>query len=279
MFKNTLFIIVLALVVLNVVIWSNVIAESMRMGKSRVALVQPINTKHTEMLNTVVRIQHLKNRGSGVLIYRERTVRDIRYIYYVITNEHVVADRFTTKANVDGVRELHGMVLADPGVTVRVFNHAATKWMEYAGEVIVESPENDLALVKFRTNDYLPNIAMLTNTEAVSQTEIFDPVYAVGCQLGELSIPTEGIVSGFIYRSDIMVILHTAHILPGSSGGGLFKKHNGQYHLIGLPFAMRRAFFQIIPHYGYSISAEMIYRFLHENDMSFIYKSGMTDEV
>jgi len=244
-----------------------------------IALTSPKAVGKTEMLNVVVRLKHLAGLGSGVLIYRERTVRNIRYVYYVITNEHVVASRFATKLNVDGARKLYGMVLADPGVTIRVFSNAVTEWKEYDGEVIAESPENDLALIKFQTSDYLPNITMLTDTEAVSQTEIFDSVYAVGCQLGELSIPTEGIVSGFIFQNNLMLIIHTAHVLPGSSGGGLFKKHDGQYHLIGLPSAIRRYNFQLIPHYSYAVSAEMIYRFLHENDMSFIYENGMVNEV
>lgn len=233
----------------------------------------------TKILTVVVKVNHRLGSGSGVLIYRERTVRNVRYVYYVITNQHVVANRFATEINVSGARESNGMALADPGVTVRIFSNITSEWKEYNGEVIVESPENDLALVKFQTNDYLSNIVVLTNTEAVSQTEIFDLVYAVGYQLGGLSIPTEGIVSGFIYQNSLMVIIHTAHTLPGSSGGGLFKKHDGQYHLIGLPFAVRWYNFQIIPHYSYAISAEMIYRFLHENDMSFIYENGILNEV
>lgn len=239
--------------------------------------VKPINKM--KMLNVVVKIEHMLGGGSGVIIYREYIVEDDLYVYYVISNEHVTNDRFISKLEVDGIRGRYQIITTDPGVIVTVFNNDDTYCTEYDAEVIVEEPLYDLALMKFTTQDYISDIAKLSDTEVVSDSKIFDPVYAVGCQLGELVIPTEGIISAFIDENDLSLIIHTAHILPGSSGGGLFKKYNGQYHLIGLPFAVRWYNFQIIPHYSYAISVEMIYRFLNDNDMSFIYESGLINEI
>lgn len=233
----------------------------------------------TEMLAVVVRVNHGVVSGSGVIIYREYVVQDNTYVYYVITNAHVTHGRLSRKLEVDGIRGRHRIITIDPGVVIRVFSNAAADWAEYDAEVIVESPIDDLALIKFSTDDYLSGVVELSDTEVMSSTEIFDPVYAVGCQLGELLIPTEGIISGFMQKDNFMLIIHTAHILPGSSGGGLFKQYDGQYRLIGLPFAVRWYNFQIMPHYSYAISTEMIYRFLNDNDMSFIYENGMVNEI
>lgn len=201
------------------------------------------------------------------------------YVYYIITNEHITSNRITTDLQVDGIRGTHQIILVDPGIVVRVFNNSATEWQEYHGEIVVESPVSDLSLVTFQTDDYLPHIAKIISIEALDKVEIFDEIYALGCQLGYPVMPTRGIIAGFVEYDDLTILFHTAHTLPGSSGGGLFKKDDGQYYLIGLPQGVRRYNSHIMPHYGYAISAEIIYRFLHEHDMSFIYENGIVNEV
>lgn len=241
-------------------------------------LVQ-VNLKYSEMLNVVVRVGYPSNTGSGVLIYRQHIKQDNAYVYYVITNKHVTSNRITTKLQVDGIRGTHQLISIDPGVVVRVFKNSATEWSEYDGEVVAKSPTSDLSLVRFQTHDYLSDIARLADSEMASGVEIFDEIYAVGCQLGDQVMPTKGIISGFLERNNILLVFHTAHTLPGSSGGGLFKKYNNHYYLIGLPQGIIWYRSHIMPHHGYAISIDMIYRFLCDNDMSFIYENGMLNEV
>lgn len=239
----------------------------------------PKTVDKMQMLSVVVRVNHEIGSGSGVIIYREHVKQDNKYTYYVVTNSHVVHNRLTSELEVDGIRGRYRIITIDPGVVIRVFRDVAAEWTEYNAEVVAESPTDDLALIKFSTDDFLSGVVELADTEVVSSVEVFDQVYAVGCQLGELLIPTEGIISGFVRQDNLMLIIHTAHVLPGSSGGGLFKQYDGQYRLIGLTFAVRSYNFQILPHYSYALSTEMIYRFLYNNDMSFIYENGMVNEV
>lgn len=251
-------------------------------GYNNIALqMAQANLKYSEMLYPTVRVEHVINKGSGsgVIIHRQHIEQDNTYVYYVIASVHVIKGRFVSDLKIDGIRGIYETVVTDPGMTIRVFRNAATEWKDYGGEVVVESSTNDLALIKFQTVDYLPNIARLTDTDVITGVEIFDEVYAVGCQFGKKLIPTKGIIAGFLEHDDVVFLLHTAHIMPGSSGGGLFKKYNNQYHLIGIQYSIQTHNSHLIPHYVFAISTEMIYKFLHENDMSFIYENGMINEA
>jgi len=226
--------------------------------------------KYIEMLDVIVHVDNWRGSGSGILINRTEN-KDGSYTYYILTNWHVVEGRKTERLEVDGIRGKSEKVIEDPGIIITIFSDGATLWTEYAGSVLHESQEYDLAIATFETQDYLSNIASLASPHMIENVKIFDEVYAVGCQLGRRPIPTMGIISAIINTDEAIGFSHSAQIAPGSSGGGLFKEYGGHYYLIGVPNSVALYQFQILPHYAYAISMELVYRFLDENDLSCMY--------
>ena len=237
----------------------------------------PTDIKYKEMLNVIVYISNIRGSGSGILFYKENSIDNNIYTYYVLTNFHVVIGRKIERSKVDGLRGREETIFEDTGTNITVFSSDISTWTEYEAEVISESEEYDLALAIFQTEDFLPLVKLIPPSK-ISQVKIFDEVYAVGCQLGRKPIPTKGIISGTINTNHFIGFSHSAQIAPGSSGGGLFKKDGKHYYLIGVPNAVVWYQYQLLPHYAYAISAQVIYHFLNENDLCFIHGQDCQEE-
>ena len=137
--------------------------------------------------------------GSGII------VRHIGDRYYVITNNHVVANA--------------------TNVSVRLWDH-----QNFKATVVGTDPRKDLAMVSFTTNENIP-VADLGNSNSL---EVGDIVLAVGNPLGFESTVTMGIVSALGRQSPQSgvsqytdYIQTDAAINQGNSGGALVNI-NGQ---------------------------------------------------
>ena len=227
--------------------------------------------KHLEMLNVIVHVAEIQRSGSGVLMYKGETEEEDVCEYFVITNYHIVMDReIPILKSVDGLRGIIDFELEDLGCQVTVFSNNANIWTTYDADIVSESPDDDLAVVRFVTADDIESIAKIATDAIMADVNIFDEVYAVGCQLSRRPIPTVGIISGVYNAEGFVGFSHTAQISPGSSGGGLFKKCDDHFYLIGIPSMVAGYGIQIIPHYGYAISTTVLREFLGANDMDFI---------
>ena len=103
----------------------------------------------------------------------------------------------------------------------------------------------------------------------LQQVKVFDDVFAVGCQLGKAPIPTVGIISQVWQDEKWLIYINTAAISPGSSGGGLFKKYDEHYYLIGIPFCVGQSYNgQIMPHIAHAISFAVARDFVDINLVS-----------
>jgi Do/DeqQ family serine protease len=129
--------------------------------------------------------------GSGIVVRQDKDV------YYVLTNNHVVGD----------ANEI--IVATNDG-------------KEYPAELVGKDERKDLAMVKFKTGDYLP-LAVLGDSDGV---KIGDWAIAVGNPLGFMSSVTMGIVSA-VGRTggpanNINDFIQTdTSINQGNSGGAL----------------------------------------------------------
>jgi len=178
-------------------------------GQQRLILEQSINLAILNMitkpqkepdveklLTATVEITTMGDSGAGVCINE-----DMDY-YYILTAQHVVVPRL---GNVISVRTRDKLT--------------------YAGEVLKEDPNIDLALVRVRKceNTRL-SIVKLANEEP----KVKDRVFAVGHPLGTHWTITEGIVSNVNAFSYLMT---TATVTFGNSGGALF---NTDGNVIGI---------------------------------------------
>jgi serine protease Do len=142
--------------------------------------------------------------GSGVLVYRDKSV------VYVLTNNHVVGE-------------------------ATVIRSRLTDGREFENELVWKDPRSDLAILSFETDDAVP-VARLGNSSVL---EPGDWVLAIGSPLGLNSTLTAGIVSAVgrhaTRREGEMVsidfIQTDAAINRGNSGGALVNM-NGE--LVGI---------------------------------------------
>ncbi|MDR3167146.1 MAG: trypsin-like peptidase domain-containing protein, partial [Treponema sp.] len=129
--------------------------------------------------------------GSGIIVRQDRDT------YYILTNNHVVAD----------VNEI--LVVVNDGT-------------EYTAELVGKDERKDLALVSFKSGDHFP-LAVLGDSDAL---KVGDWAIAVGSPLGLMSTVTMGIVSA-VERTggpagNINDFIQTdASINSGNSGGAL----------------------------------------------------------
>lgn len=248
-------------------------AEGTTEKKVRPPVVDEIALKQKEMLDTTVLIQTWRGSGSGTIIDCTETEIEGVFEYCVLTNTHVTQTRFVTI--IQGVDALTGKVTrvtTDHGCGVTIFDHEDKKMELYHAKVVAEDIKYDLALLSFQTKQKLA-VAILADRDMLERVRIFDEIFAIGCQLGRAPSPTTGIISQIITgnngEKEWVIYGNTAQITPGSSGGGLFKKYDGHYHLIGIPFRVAVAGNgQIVPHLAHAISIEVARDFIDQNMVS-----------
>ena len=130
---------------------------------------------------------------------------------------------------------------------------------EVKGTVIKRSEEHDLALVAVMyEHPYMVTLGRVRHLKP------FEKVWKVGAGNGLPPYPTEGIVS--IYDEEMMLV--SAPITFGDSGGGLFVKEGKHYVYVGMATmvgATMRGFIPIVIHHqAYGQTLYDIYPFLLE---------------
>jgi len=228
------------------------------------------NIKRNEMLDTSVMVQTPTCYGSGTIIDCLETDTKGIQKYIVITNKHVIDGRLITQVNgVDGLRNSFRMITIDRGCRILVFG-CNEEWTTIDANIIDEDESLDVALLSFESDQVLP-IARMADQSLLEQIRVFDEIFAIGCQLGNKPLPTNGIVSQIIKQDDLLLYSITSCIAPGSSGGGVFIRHDNHYYFIGIPFKTDVAYNgQFIPHLGYAISLSSIQSFIDNNSVSAI---------
>ena len=161
----------------------------------------------------------------------------------------------------------------DTGCKILTFNYDGEEPTTHTAKIIAEDIWSDLSLLSFESDKKF-QVAMTPEDDMFQQIRVFDEVFAIGCQLGQPPIPTFGIVSQIMsIKSETrikMIYVSTAQILPGSSGGGLYRKYGNHYYLIGIPngiSVMRGGHF--VPHMSHSVSMETAKYFIDDNSVSY----------
>jgi len=135
---------------------------------------------------------------------------------------------------------------------------------EEKARVLCRDIEMDIALLEITsTNARLPEVR-LASRERLRNVEVFEPIYAVGCPLGNDPIPTHGQLSDS--HHDVDGTNHWMISAPtyiGNSGGGIF--HADTDELIGIfskIYTHGTLRPTVIPHMGLAVPLEEIYDWL-----------------
>lgn len=261
---------VVCLSLLFVIISSTKAQDQIVTQKIKIVPIDTIALKQDEMRNTTVMVTTIYGSGSGTIIKKISTGMDDFYEYRVLTNAHVTHPRITKQ--LIGVDALTGKLkirTVDTGCNVILFENDTGKWTSHEAQVMAEDIIYDLSILSFCVSKVL-SVARIASKEMLVQVRVFDEVFAIGCQLGNRPTPTNGIISqittGKHGEKEWIIYGTTSQITPGSSGGGLFKKYDDHYYLIGIPYRIAVAGNgQMVPHLAHVIAIETARDFINEN--------------
>lgn len=212
------------------------------------------STLTRDMLLPTVQLNGDDTVGSGTLVFSGTNTKNGQNESYVLTAYHVVRNILadTPKAQKDGFL-----------VTIYLENEK----VEVRGKMVASAPKIDAALVQLMTTRTFPHVANVLPREAAATIEVWDPICAVGCPLGNDPVPSQGEVSSLkneLNGANYWMI--TAPTYFGNSGGGVYRGDTHQ--LIGVfskIYTHGKGSPVVIPHMGLCTPIEEIYKWLKED--------------
>ncbi len=187
----------------------------------------PYQEEYEKLLYPTVRISSPNGVGSGVIISHTQT--------YILTAAHVVEDQSV--------------------VDIELYDASVI-----TGTVVITDTDKDLAIIRvIRVKDiYSARLAPESYT-----AYLFTPIYTVGCSLGLLPRPSQGIIS--VVENDLPAGRHghweiSAPILPGNSGGPVFDART--YEVIGIAVWVKTYQGQLVTTMAGVVPINQIYEFL-----------------
>lgn len=174
-----------------------------------------------EMIAPVVKIKTDTGSGSGVVVSSERY--GSRCETLIVTNNHVI-------------KGATGAV----GVIAPIWRDSEIIGQAYvSADIVADDAGSDLALLR------LARCVEAVADLAASDAPLYpaETVYAVGAGLDRLPFLTEGRMSlgSAVGPGGRSFLLHSALIIYGNSGGGLFRATTDGYELIGINSDMHSA--------------------------------------
>ena len=206
-----------------------------------------------DMLLPTVQLNGDDTVGSGTLVWSGKNPKNGLSESYVLTAYHVVRNILadTPRAQKEGF-----------SVTVYVDGEK----VEVKGKMVASAPKIDAALVQLLTTRAFPNVANVLPRTAAGTIEVWDPICAVGCPLGNDPVPSQGEVSSLkneLNGANYWMI--TAPTYFGNSGGGVYRAETHQ--LIGVfskIYTHGKGSPVVIPHMGLCTPIDEIYKWLQE---------------
>ena len=149
--------------------------------------------------------------GSGTLVFSGPHPKTGQIESYVLTANHVVrnilADTPSARTN---------------GVIVTIYLNGNER-RDVRADMILNEAKIDTALLKLRSTDRFENLARVLQKRDAKRVEVWNPIYAVGCPLGNDPVPSAGAISSLkneLNGSNYWMI--NAPTYFGNSGGGIY---------------------------------------------------------
>ncbi|MCA8978929.1 MAG: trypsin-like peptidase domain-containing protein [Planctomycetes bacterium] len=205
-----------------------------------------------ELMGPTVQLAGESTVGSGVLL-RSREQADGTYRTHLLTAWHVVRDILS---DADGLeRPIPVSLYAPHGEPT----HDTATLLEF-------DPTLDVALLVMNSDKAYTYGASLPNFERLEKAGVFDPIYAVGCPLGNDPIPTYGEVADTEHKvGDEAYWMISAPTYIGNSGGGIFDART--HELLGIfskIYTHGNLRPTVVPHMGLVTPMDRIYDWLGE---------------
>ena len=235
--------------------------EQTRHDLNRVAdhVVPDHGTLSRTMLSPTVQLNGNDTVGSGTLVYSGPSPRGGQAESYVLTSYHVVRNILsdTPAAKTDGVQ-----------TTIYVGDQRK----EARADLLLHEPKIDAALLKLRGSEVWPGLARVLRGDRANSVEVWDPIYAVGCPLGNDPIPTNGSISSLkneLNGANYWMI--NAPTYFGNSGGGVYLAESRE--LIGVfskIYTHGKGNPVVIPHMGLCTPITAIHEWLCREKMDWV---------
>jgi S1-C subfamily serine protease len=140
-------------------------------------------------------------------------------------------------------------------------------------EIMAYHEKRDIALLRLRTNQKFDHVATILAKEQSKDIHIFDPLYIVGCGLGQPPFPTSGMLTGKDVQIDNFPYWQTsAPSIYGNSGGAVFRGETLEFMGIPSRISVSGNMFSrdAITHIGYFCPPIEIHKFLTEQGFHFL---------
>ncbi len=211
---------------------------------------QPLHMKR-RMIYPVVQLRGNGTVGSGVVVRSDPVDASGVSKTYILTAYHVVHEVMDPATEEQG--SVQDIRFLDPeNDRLGLDSHSA--------EVVAEDQDIDLSLLRVDLDTRWPFVAELAAREEISSLEVFDPVYAVGCPLGNKPLPSIGEISSqekLVSGTNFWMV--NAPTFFGNSGGGIFHLPSGR--LVGISsmiytYGKRQP--MVVPHMGLFVPLQTV---------------------
>ena len=222
-----------------------------------------------QMLLPTVQLNSDDTVGSGTIVFSgPNPRRSQRVESYVLTSYHVVRNILA-----DTPRTAH------EGFDVTVYLDGEQLLLK--GRMVASEPGIDAALVKLETDLVLPHVANALPRSQSDEIQVWDPICAVGCPLGNDPVPSTGEVSSLhndLNGSNYWLV--NAPTYFGNSGGGIYRY--GTRQLIGVfskIYTHGQSHPVVVPHLGLCTPIDLVYDWLEEHDLDHLISSARVEQV
>ncbi|MEM7515678.1 MAG: serine protease, partial [Planctomycetota bacterium] len=186
--------------------------------------------------------------GSGILLASVPQKEEGVYETHLLTAWHVVRDILADDQ------------LSDGPVPVAIYEPSGRS-TPHTARLLQFDPGLDVALLRLVSTENHGHGARLPSRESLKAKSVFDPVYAVGCPLGNDPIPTRGEIADLHHTVDedsYWMISAPSYI--GNSGGAIFDAEShellGVFSKIYTHGTLRPT---VVPHMGLATPLGAIY--------------------
>ena len=166
------------------------------------------------------------------------------------------------------VRDIQGDQGLDHPVPVTLYDRIGAADVLEAS-VVAHDVDLDLCLLELDTRAFVTEGAKLPSPDRMARARVFEPIYAVGCPLGNDPVPSRGEVSDTSHLVDGKNYwMINAPTFIGNSGGGIFDA--GTHELLGIfskIYNYGSSGQTIIPHMGLVTPMDVVYRWVEETGL------------
>ena len=206
--------------------------------------------------------------GAGVLISKKADEASGAFEYHILSCWHTFREEVEKYENALLLSKVQESTVPpkEPKIEIKIYIDGEP--VSESARLIFSQSDKDLSLLSIRSELDLP-IAKFSMDYRESKVQVFSPVVAIGCPLGNDPIPSMGIVSDVSQpHEDKTYMMTTAATHIGNSGGPIFSLETGEIEgILSKVYMSGRAAQTVVSHMGLSVKRTQIFDFLKESPL------------